>query len=446
MNKTAIKIFLCFTMTAAVTAIVLLCINLFNLSYIGSDSRNNYERSPKKILSSISTNLVRTEDSFLLTEPVELPADSWCILIGENGDILWSLNQPSDIPTHYTLNDIARMTKWYLNDYPVYVRTESYGLLVVGMPKNSVGKYDLEYSMAWFSALPERILTIFMVNLLLAAILACVFGFRLFVRLREVTYGIKCLRLDKPVHLNETGLFKELFQSINEASSALSRKNAALAEKDSARLNWISGISHDIRTPLSIVMGNAEALGDSAALSTDEKEKAGRILTQSIRIKKLIEDLNLISSLEYDMQPAKKKAVRLCPLLRHITSEILNSGLADCFSIELELKNEKTVISVDEALLERAFYNLLQNSMMHNPAGCIIKVQEVTDADSVFIIFSDNGSGVPDEVMKKMNEIPKTAHGLGLPMAYKIVSVHGGKIQAWNENGFHVKITFPLEN
>ena len=66
------------------------------------------------------------------------------MLIDEGGNVAWEQNKPSEVPDKYTLNDIARMTRWFLNDYPVYTRIEDYGLLVMGKPKNAVGKYEME--------------------------------------------------------------------------------------------------------------------------------------------------------------------------------------------------------------------------------------------------------------------------------------------------------------
>ena len=443
MNKTAFKIFICFALTAAVTATVLLGINLLGFALIGSDTNVNlHSRSPKGTLEQVSEAITKTDSGFMLPDGI-LPEDYWCILLDERGDIIWSQNQPEDIPVHYSINDVARMTRWFLNDYPVYVRTKEYGLLVLGIPKNTVGKYDMVYSMEWFAALPQRIIGILVINLCLAAILALGTGTRLYKRLRSLADGINDLRREKPVRLIEKGIFKELAKNINDTSQAVGHKNAALADRDSARSNWIAGISHDLRTPLSIVIGHSEALCESGELSEENNMRAAAITAQGIRIKKLIEDLNLISTLEYDMQPSKKTAVRICPLVRKVVTEIMNSGLSDQFEIVLDLRNEKAAVEGDENLLERAVYNLIHNSIVHNEAGCTIKLCVYCAAGTVCLDITDNGAGVPQEVLENLSKLPKSVHGLGLPMAYRIVYAHGGSFQALNEAGFTVKIRLP---
>ncbi|MCM1325223.1 MAG: HAMP domain-containing histidine kinase [Bacteroidales bacterium] len=441
-NKTAFIIFLYFTLSAAGIAVLLLLINFLGFGRLMTDYRGYHGDSPSHILETVSRSIIKTEDGFSLSDKDIIRPDYWCILIDETGEIAWSEHMPDDIPSHYSLNDIARMTKWYLNDYPVYVYTCDYGLLVLGLPKYSIGKYDLAYSAEWLSSLPLKMLAILMLNLVLAAVFAFAFGARLYRRLQALMEGIYDLSKEKTVHLKEKGIFRDLARSINHTSASMERKNLALADRDNARSNWISGISHDIRIPLSLIMGHSEALLECGSLKEENQKRAESIHAQSIKIKKLIEDLNLISSLEYDMQPLKKKDVPLCPLIRRIVTDILNCGLSDSYAIRLDMQDKKAVISADENLLERAIFNLLNNSITHNKNGCEINIREYVKDGTIHLEISDNGEGIPEEILEHITEIPKSAHGMGLPMAYRIICAHGGGFQAVNNNGFSVKIQF----
>lgn len=441
-NRTARKIFIRFTLTATLIAMILLVINFLGVGFIGSDTARIYGSPPKRVLRSVAENLSSDSDGFALPDEI-IPEQYWCILLNDSGDIIWSKNKPDDIPDHYSLQDVARMTRWFLNDYPVYVDVEDYGLLVLGIPKNSVGKYPVEYSMDWFDTLPRRILTVLLINLALATVLALLLGSGLYRRLRILTRGMNDLRRETPVHITEGGIFREIYQSINETSDTIGRKNAVLAARDSARANWISGISHDIRTPLSVITGYSEELAACGELSAENRAKAETITRQSVRIKKLVEDLNLISSLEYDMQPSKKKRISICPLLRRIVADIINNGISDKFEMELNLQNEKSTVQADESLLERAIFNLLNNSITHNPSGCKIRISQYEQNDTVYIDIEDDGRGVPGEVLDNLSRIPKSTHGMGLPMAYRIIHVHGGKFTAVNEDGLKIHLELP---
>ena len=448
MNKTAFKIFVCFTFLAALIATILLVINFLGFLFVGSDTTTQiHEQSPESMLEQISDSLEKEEGGFALSDESLLADDCFCILIGENGNVLWSQNMPNDIPTHYSINDVARMTRWFLNDYPVYVRTRDEGLLVLGLPKNAVGKYDMAYSMEWFDSLPRRLISILVLNLLLAAVLAFLIGSFFYRRITMLINGISELRQEKHVSLKEKGIFKELARNINDTSLAIDRKNAVLSVRDRARTNWISGISHDVRTPLAVIMGNSQMLENEKELSEENKKRAAAITGQAVKIKKLVEDLNLISSLEYDMQPTDRKSVRLCPLIRETVSDILNSGLADAHEVELDVKDEKMTVLADQSLLQRAIFNLINNSITHNPGGCRIQIQTYTVGKDAHIRISDNGIGVPEEVIERLTDssadMPRTAHGRGFFMANRIITVHGGSMHVHNENGCVVDIILP---
>ncbi len=438
MNKTALKIIVYFTLFSAVTAILVMGMNFISISILASDAENRIPHTPQYALKSIEENLKKGDSGFYLEDERSVPDGDWCILISEDGDVIWQHKKPVDVPTFYKISDIAKMTRWFLNDYPVYLRCGEYGILVLGLPKNAVGKYSIDYSMNWFGTLPSRITRILAANLILAFFFAAIIGVGLYKKLKLLTNGISDMRLEKNVRLPEKGIFKEISRNINDTSECIIRKNEALKIRDSARSNWVGGISHDIRTPLSIIMGYAETIAKDDGLSEPNRKKAEIIKEKSVKIKKLIEDLNLISSLEYDMQPNQKKPMAICPLLRVIVSDIINDGLDEKYSIELFTEDESAVVMCDESLLWRAYFNIIQNSMTHNKDGCRIVIKEYSKGGFVFVEISDDGSGVDESVIRNMNTIPMSMHGLGLHMAYKIFKVHGWKMEAKNDNGFKV--------
>ena len=437
MNKTAFKIFFMFSLTAAALSIFLLGVNFLSFGFIGSDTG---DRRPKTLVSDISAAY---EDKGPEAAAALVPEDCWCLLLDGGGEAVWEANLPSDVPLKYSLADVARLTRWFLKDYPVYVNTLGEGLMILGTPKNSVGKYDVIYSMDWFSSLPQRAALIFLANLLLALALALIFGAGLYRRLRALMLGLEDLKAEREVSLPERGLFREIFRSLNAASGLIRRKNAALAKRDSARINWVSGISHDLRTPLAVIVGAAEELGEEPGLGPDGVKKAALIAAQGLKIGRLVEDMNLISSLEYDMQPSRKAPVKLCPLLRRTAAELVNSGGAAGHEISLDLRDGGAEVMGDEALLGRAFFNLINNSLVHNPAGSRVEILQYRVEDMAVVEINDDGVGAPREVLDRLDELPRSAHGLGLPMARRIVEAHGGTFSARSGGGLKVRITLP---
>lgn len=64
------------------------------------------------------------------------------MVLDNNGNVKWDYQLPSELNKHYTVNDIANFTRWYLDDYPVFCQTKDYGLFVIGLPKGSLWKYN----------------------------------------------------------------------------------------------------------------------------------------------------------------------------------------------------------------------------------------------------------------------------------------------------------------
>ncbi|MGV2787557.1 sensor histidine kinase, partial [Clostridium perfringens] len=158
--------------------------------------------------------------------------------------------------------------------------------------------------------------------------------------IRPLIHGIHALSKEEPVQVETKGIFNDLSQSINSTSVMLQEKNDALKARDVARSNWIAGISHDIRTPLSMILGYASELEEQPELSTEHKQQAAIIRRQGERLRSLVSDLNLVSMLEYEMQPLQLKSIRLSALARQVVSDFLNNGLDERYVISLHAMDE----------------------------------------------------------------------------------------------------------
>ena len=105
--------------------------------------------------------------------------------------------------------------------------------------------------------------------------------------------------------MEETGELAEINASLNKAGDYL-------LKKDNTRAEWIRGISHDIRTPLSMILGYASEIEETSSLPETTRKQAEIIRRHSEKLKNLVEDLNLTTKLEYSMQPMQKQ--RLDPV------------------------------------------------------------------------------------------------------------------------------------
>lgn len=124
--------------------------------------------------------------------------------------------------------------------------------------------------------------------------------------MHPIAKGIEQLADRQPLALREKGVSSELASKLNKTSHVLEEQSRMLAKRDEARTEWISGVSHDIRTPLSLIVGYADRMAYSESLGKEEQAMARTICRQSMIIRQLIEDLNLTSKLAYDSQPLYK--------------------------------------------------------------------------------------------------------------------------------------------
>ncbi len=410
--------------------------------------------SPTQLLEAITEDLQQSASSYVLSDNTIAKMEQenvWCMMISnESGNVLWNYKLPSELPQHYTLGDVAEMTRWYLQEYPVFVSNQSDELLVIGYPKDSFWKISAYKTFASIKIDILGLVSLFLLNIVIVLILFVHNSRKVEKSIKPILTGIEEISAGKNTQLVEHGELAEINTKLNKVA-------ITLQQRDMARANWISGISHDIRTPLSMVLGYSSSLETNNTLNAEQQEKVAAIRQQATKIKYLIEDLNLTAKLEYDMQPLRVEKIHLVELARQVVCEFLDSNLDNSFSIDFitDSDSELLYINGDETLLKRAITNLIQNSIGHNPSGCDITVSVSCNNQNATVIIADNGIGIPAQKLKELNtkthymestdEKLNLRHGLGMLLVRQIVDAHHGviKIESKPQEGFKTTLTFP---
>lgn len=377
----------------------------------------------------------------------------WAVYLDMEGDRVWDVDAPDEIPECFTVQDVAVFAKGYLAGYPVFIRNTDDGMLVLGYPQDSYIKLPSNYySLRSIKTFPFFVMGILAADLAIL-FLAYYYSKRKILKNAEpIITSIVTLGNGRPASLSMHGELSGIADSVNKASAILSRQNQA-------RANWISGVSHDIRTPLSMIMGYAERIAHENSADSHIRREAEIIRQQSVKIRELVQDLNLISSLEYEMQPLHKSPVSLAGLLRSYTAELLNTGLPGKYSINIGITPaaETVLFDCDARLISRAVGNLVQNSISHNPDGCDIALALDCTDESISLSVSDNGIGLSTEKLKELNEKPHymestddrldLRHGLGLILVRQITDAHSGamKIESEYQKGCKAILNFPID-
>lgn len=360
----------------------------------------------------------------------------WAMALDGKGRVVWEHGLPEEIPRSYTLQDVSAFSRWYLKDYPVRTWKSGELLLVFGCDKEELARYDMLMSVKMFEFLPAYVKTAVAANILIILALIFCFGFRFYHSLKPVAEGIEKLSLGEATGLPETGSMEELAKKLNAVSGRLKEQQERLARRDEARTEWIAGVSHDIRTPLSLIVGYGDKLAEDTSLSEENRRMAEAMKRQCLIIRQLIADLNLTSRLSYEAQPLKKKVCSPAALLRDCAAEVYNGGPErlsegedeEDFSIEIIVKEEaeSLKITADEGLLKRALRNLIGNSIRHNEKGCQVTVTLYKDRSKVCWRVEDTGRGIPETVVRNMDRQESPVHIMGLRLAAQIARAHGG--------------------
>ena len=372
------------TASAALIAVITIA-GILALAFYYSDGGRSWSVS----ITRVSDALTYDGTEYDFSGDALLGDDRWAILIGEDGRVIWSLRKPADVPEQYTLTDVASFTRWYLGDYPVQCRIREDGLLVVGAPKGSMWKHDISMQSRLLHDAPLWIGGIFLLALGCVLLLAYFAVRRWFRQAQQM--------------------------------------------RDAARSDWINGVSHDIRTPLSMVMGYAGQLEADPVLPPRRRAQAAIIRRQSQTIRDLINDLNLTMRLDYAMQPLRRGSLHPAALVRQVAADVLNGGLEERYALAVEVPPEAETLTLegDASLLRRALLNLVNNCVRHNPEGCAITLTAAAEGEVCTLRVEDDGGGGLPVGLAEVGLAPDggAAHGTGLRLVEQIARAHGGALE-----------------
>lgn len=461
--KSVLKLIRRFVGIMLLSSALLIILNFILLFIITVRQATNSQ--PWQTAKEVADNLFQNDNEYILPENLALElkkTDTWAIFIDNTTmNVVWHTDDlPETIPMSYSISDIAGLTRGYIDGYPTFTGEAENGLVVLGYPKDSFWKHmwpSWDYHL--IANLPKTLLTVLAINVTLIFMIYAATNSRLLKSVKPIVSGIQSLPAEEDVHIKEKGLLSELAANINKTSDILQSQRRQLRKKETARANWIAGVSHDIRTPLSMVMGYAGQLESDDRLLEDDRKKASVIVSKSRQMKNLINDLNLASKLEYNMQPINPARQNLVAVVRQVVVDFINTDIDDKHPIEWETDEDLKVCfaDIDEDLMKRAVSNLIQNCINHNEQGCHIFVRVMTGEDTCMVVVADDGRGTTDEQIEKLNHSPhymicdenttRQRHGLGLLIVKQIVTAHGGVTEIGHSSygGFSVTLILPMQ-
>jgi len=230
-----------------------------------------------------------------------------------------------------------------------------------------------------------------------------------------------------------------------------------LQEIDIMKTTFFADISHELRTPITVIRGEAEVTLRGKAKPIDEYKSAlERIVRLSDHLQKLVNDLLFLARSESGSLEIDKHQVDVQKILREATNDA--QILAKKKGITLEHPRIETSVRIqgDPQRLRQVFFIILDNAVQYTPSGGKIEVHSKKNGRYNHIVITDTGIGIPPENLKQVfdrfyriphrNGDKSNGTGLGLPIAKWITEAHHGRISLVSSpgKGTQVKIALPL--
>ena len=220
------------------------------------------------------------------------------------------------------------------------------------------------------------------------------------------------------------------------------------------RRNMIADIAHELRTPLSVVQSNLEAMLDGVLSATPEE--LASLHQETLLLNRLIADLRTLSLAEAGQLRLEKQTVDLAALTRQVSDRLRLRAEEKNILLETNVSGELLEIQADPERLTQVVTNLVDNALRYTPTGTRVTMAARRLPDAVELTVGDNGPGIPvDELphvfdrfwrAEKSRNRATGGSGLGLAIVKQLVEAHGGRV--WVESpvggGTQFRIQLPV--
>jgi signal transduction histidine kinase len=251
--------------------------------------------------------------------------------------------------------------------------------------------------------------------------------------------------LTKPHNRLVLGARVRSLLKLKAATDALEESLRKQKELEKVRDDLMKMIVHDLKTPLTSIIGAMEMMidGDFGPLTGNQRNALGDAESRAEDLLGLIEDLLEVARLEETRLTLNLKPIAPAAFLAEVRHEWEIRFQQERATAVVEAADDAPVIEADHALLKRVFSNLVQNALSHSARAVTVTLGARRDNDGTLFTVADDGVGIPveyhDIIFRKFEQV-KTPHiprvrssGLGLAFCKLVVEAHGGRI--WVKSG-----------
>ena len=238
---------------------------------------------------------------------------------------------------------------------------------------------------------------------------------------------------------------------LGELAGSFNRMTTRLARSLRLRRQMTADIAHELRTPLSLILGHAEAVHDGVLPASSENFEI--IRDEAARLEQLVEDLRTLSLADAGELSFTPQAVAPETLLREVASMYQYRAQQQGIALEQRVEPGLPPVAMDPGRMTQVLTNVLDNALRYAPPGGRILLAAARVDGAVELSIRDNGPGVePDDLARIFDRFYRTdpsrqrdaGSGLGLAIAKSIVELHGGQIRASSAPGEGLTISILL--
>ncbi|MEA2682221.1 MAG: two-component system, OmpR family, sensor kinase [Chloroflexota bacterium] len=283
--------------------------------------------------------------------------------------------------------------------------------------------------------------------ILLIAFLFLVFSGRLFRRITtpvgdlvEAANRIESGDLSTRVREHGPGEVRSVARAFNSMSEQLQAT-------DARRRTFLADVTHELRTPLSVIRGRAEGILEG--VYPGDREHVAPILESARTLELLIEDLRTLALAEAGGLTLRRESVDIGLLAAETAGTFADQARLAGVTLAATAAPDLPPAQADPARIQSVISNLISNALRHTPTGGHVDVRVDGDGDQLRVAVADTGAGIPAELLPHVFDRfvkggDSSGSGLGLAIARDLVLAHGGHIDVTSAPGEGTTLTFSL--
>ncbi|MFD0620423.1 sensor histidine kinase [Paenibacillus sp. GCM10027629] len=398
----------------------------------------------------------------------------WVQVINAEGLEIASYHKPADGPSQYAVHDIILRTQYperYASQLESVFDPATGNTWLVHLPiQNDASGAPQDPYLAMIYVFVISLCILLGIIIILLAIIALWYGHRFGTPILHMIDWLKHLaqgRFMEPVDrkgyarsMNRSGRMKRRFQtyaemidSLHYLTESLQKNELIRKQLETTREEWIAGVSHDLKTPLSSIMGYAHVLESNAYEWRQEEiqEFACIIREKSFHMDEMIDDLNLTYRLNNHAVPMQKVEIEMNEFIGKMVLQMQQHPQHEQRQIQFVPAAQPIYYPVDVKYFRRILENLLANAQLHNPPDTHIQVMMAIEEDGAFRIeIQDKGLGMDEATVDRLFERyyrgtpTENLHqgtGLGMAIARQLVHEHDGHIEVESQVGVGTTIS-----